>query len=211
LSVVERTAKLLGCRLALRSAAGCGTRFSIVLDQRIAALAEQVSPAERRAEVFADLTGVRVLLLEDDNAARVAAQALLESWGCVVFTAASVQQACAVVQAEGVPDIVVSDYHLGGGDSGLNAIAAVREVAQYRVHACLMSGDTDVAVRRTARSAGLTLSRNPCVQPSCAACCAFAHHRAPAVRVCRIRTSGSRVVPIRPEAITAWVRFWTSK
>jgi signal transduction histidine kinase len=165
LSIVERTAKLLDCRLELRSAAGCGTRFSIILNQRIAAVAEQVSPAERRAEVFADLAGVRVLLLEDDNAARLAARALLESWGCMVFAAATAQQACAVVQSEGIPDIIVSDYHLGGGDNGLHAIAVVRDLAQYRVHACLMSGDTDVVVQQNAKSAGLTLLQKP-VRPA---------------------------------------------
>jgi signal transduction histidine kinase/ActR/RegA family two-component response regulator len=165
LSIVERTAKLLGCQMELRSAAGCGTRFSIVLEQRIAAVQEQVGPVERRAEVFADLVDVRVLLLEDDSAARLAAVTLLESWGCAVFSASTTQQACAVVHAEGVPDIIVSDYHLGGGDSGLQAIAAVRGLAQRRVHACLMSGDTDIVLQQNAKSAGLTLLQKP-VRPA---------------------------------------------
>jgi signal transduction histidine kinase len=165
LSIVERTAKLLGCHMELRSAVGCGTRFSIVLDQRIAAVEEQVGPTERRAEVFADLAAVRVLLLEDDSAARLAAVALLESWGCEVLAAATAQQACAVVQAEGVPDIIVSDYHLGAGDSGLQAIADVRSLAQRRVHACLMSGDTDPVVQQSAKAAGLTLLQKP-VRPA---------------------------------------------
>jgi CheY-like chemotaxis protein len=165
LSIVERTAKLLGCHMELRSAAGCGTRFSIVLEQRIAAVQEQVGPVERRAEVFADLADVRVLLLEDDSAARLAAVTLLESWGCAVFSASTTQQACAVVHTEGVPDIIVSDYHLGGGDSGLQAIAAVRGLAQRRVHACLMSGDTDIVLQQNAKSAGLTLLQKP-VRPA---------------------------------------------
>jgi CheY-like chemotaxis protein/anti-sigma regulatory factor (Ser/Thr protein kinase) len=165
LNIVQRTARLLGGRVSLRSAVGCGTRFSVVLPQRIPAPSEPMLPTAPMAGSVTDLVGVSVLIMEDDNAARLAVCELLQSWKCVVVAAGSADAARDLVRDGLVPDVIVSDYQLGAGDDGLQAIASLRALVGRDVPACLMSGSTAPALQAAAKNAGLTLLHKP-VRPA---------------------------------------------
>lgn len=164
LNIVERSAQLLGHTVTLRSSLGCGTRFSITLPQVGASVATpQVMQVEVHAAVA--LKGLCVWVIEDDDFSRDAIQELLESWGCKVSVASTAEQAYAWMQHESAPDVIVSDYRLGEGDSGLSAIACLRALARRSIPACLMSGDTDAALMQAVKDAGLTLLHKP-VRPA---------------------------------------------
>lgn len=164
LSIVERSAKLLGHPLALRSALGRGTRISITVPCVPAAL-QPTLVAQTELPVPADPVGQRVLIIEDDDFAREAMQELLDSWSYRVEAVSSIAQACAYLTKHGAPDIIVSDYRLGHGQNGLEAIAQLRRLAGREVPACLMSGDTDAQLMQAALAAGLTLLHKP-VRPA---------------------------------------------
>ncbi|OGB34571.1 MAG: hypothetical protein A3F78_01480 [Burkholderiales bacterium RIFCSPLOWO2_12_FULL_61_40] len=164
LNIVERSARLLGHTVALRSSLGCGTRFSITLPLVAAPeAAPSVVPVE--VHVTVALKGLRVWVIEDDEFSREAIQELLESWGCSVCVASTAEQAYARMQHASAPDVIVSDYRLGGGDSGLSAIACLRALAGRSIPACLMSGDTDAALMQAVKDSGLTLLHKP-VRPA---------------------------------------------
>lgn len=164
LSIVERSARLLGHTLGLRSNVGCGTRFSISVPIAMAPSEALDRRIDDRGELLG-LEGLRVLVVEDDAMARDAIEALLLAWGCRVCAALSVEQAVNVVQAGFSPDVIVSDYRLGDAGNGLTAIATLRGIAGREVTACLMSGDTDGVFMQAARNAGLTLLHKP-VRPA---------------------------------------------
>jgi CheY-like chemotaxis protein len=113
----------------------------------------------------ADLVGTQVMLLDDDSFALETLRELLTSWGCGVHTAANMTEAAALLPQIAPPDVLVSDYRLAGGDTGIQAIAAVREAAQRNIPAFLLSGDTNEAVVQSAREAGLVLLHKP-VRPA---------------------------------------------
>lgn len=160
LSIVERGAKLLGHGLGLRSALGCGTRFSITVPIAAApepaprAASSQVGPSE-------GLVGVRVLVIEDDALALDATRILLQSWACQVLAAADLEQARQALLGGFVPQLLVSDYRLGGSDNGIAAIASVRAMAGFAVPACLISGDADAQLIDAASEARLALLHKP--------------------------------------------------
>ncbi|MDZ7920621.1 ATP-binding protein [Rhodoferax sp.] len=164
LNIVERTAQLLGHSITLRSALGCGTRFSIHLPvaQAVDASAALVSVDPQG---LGGVEGMRVLVIEDDGFALEAIRDLLSSWGCVVNAAATVAQALDFVNAYAAPDVVLSDFRLGEARNGLDVIAMVRAHARRDIPACLMSGDTDAGLIQAARDAGLTLLHKP-VRPA---------------------------------------------
>jgi CheY-like chemotaxis protein len=64
---------------------------------------------------------------------------------------------------EARPDLIISDYHLADGQSGITAIAKLRE-AHGAIPAFVMSGDTAPERLRAARESGLHLLHKP-VQP----------------------------------------------
>ena len=164
LNIVQRTVHLLDHELTLASAPGCGTRFRL----RVAlAHANAQMPVEegREAPLFDELNNLNVLIVEDDVLAREGLVALLASWGAQVRQAESIEGALADVSLNGAPDFVMSDFRLRGGDNGIDCIMQLRAVAGHEVAACLISGNTDVALIQEAKTKGLTLLHKP-VRPA---------------------------------------------
>ena len=162
LNIVERTAHLLGHSFTLRSSLGQGTRFTLEVPL---ARADAAPPEPVQAPAITRLNGLAVMVIEDDALAAEGLVGLLASWGCTVLAAGGQQQALAHMAQSGVPDVIVSDYRLRGGDNGIAAIDALRIAAGHSIAACLMSGDTDQALITQARQAGLTLLHKP-VRPA---------------------------------------------
>jgi PAS domain S-box-containing protein len=73
------------------------------------------------------LRGVRVLVVDDEEDARVLMRVILEQSGAVVTTASSVDEALAAMRAE-VPDVLVSDIGMPG-QTGYDLIRRVRALA----------------------------------------------------------------------------------
>lgn len=163
LSIVKRSAELLGHKIELKSMPGRGARFSITLPR-----AEQPDAVPSVVPLVAselDMAGMHILVVEDDPMAMHAVVSLLLSWGCDVSTAANAEEACRLVMEGAHPDVVLSDYRLEGEINGLETIQLLRARSGLPLAACLMSGDTDAALMQSVRRHGLTLLHKP-VRPA---------------------------------------------
>jgi CheY-like chemotaxis protein len=164
LSIVERSCKLLNHGIALRSKLGCGSTFTLTLP-----LAEpEAAPADsgpQEGVARSELAGMHVLLIEDDVLGRAALAGLLQSWACSVVEAGSASHALACWDAQRPPDFIVSDYRLLGADNGVDAVRQLRQIAGHEIPACVISGDTDAAVKDQIHDAGLLLLQKP-VKPA---------------------------------------------
>lgn len=164
LNIVDRTARLLGHPLQLCSRPGRGTRFRIEVP-----LASPGSPDALPAAIEAlpldDVGGLRVLVIEDDRQSAQALRGLLDSWGCVVAVVEGLQGALTTVGGGFEPDLVLSDFRLRAGETGLRTLQRLRDALQRPIPACLMSGDTDPQLIQACRDAGLPLLHKP-VRPA---------------------------------------------
>lgn len=165
LNIVDRTARLLGHPLELCSVPGHGTRFRLALPlvppgdlQALMAASEQTQPAD-------DVQGLRILVIEDDRQSAQALRGLLDSWGCVVAVVEGLQGALTVLAGGFVPDLVLSDFRLRAGETGMQTLQSLRMQLQRPLPACLMSGDTDPELIQSCREAGLPLLHKP-VRPA---------------------------------------------
>ncbi len=147
LSIVERSCRLLNHSLALRSSPGRGSCFSVTLPL---ASAHPANARENSGELSArdGLDGLNVLLIEDDELGRVGLAGLLTSWGCRVLIAEGTAAACELYRHESACDIIISDYRLGGGINGIEAVQRLKTVTGRATAACLISGDTDASWRK---------------------------------------------------------------
>lgn len=102
-----------------------------------------------------------VLILDDDPAIRDTTRLLLKVEGYRVLTAATVAEA--VEAAREHPDIglLVTDYHLGNDETGIQAITAMRELLGPGLKAALVTGDTSSAMRDLERDAHPRLVSKP--------------------------------------------------
>lgn len=164
LNIVDRTARLLGHPLQLCSVPGRGTRFRIELplaqpgDLQSLLVAADPLPVD-------DVRGLRILVIEDDRQSAQALRGLLDSWGCVVAVVEGLQGALTVVDGGFVPDLVLSDFRLRAGESGMQTLEHLRTTLVRALPACLMSGDTDPELIQSCREAGLPLLHKP-VRPA---------------------------------------------
>jgi CheY-like chemotaxis protein len=148
LSIVSRIVKLLGLHLDVQSTPGKGSIFALQLPAAEAAKnAMADATAAGTAGSAAQRAGKHILLVEDDAGVRNATRLLLKAEGYQVAVSSSVAEA--VQQARAMPaiDLILSDYHLAGGETGVQAVRAVRELRNRTIRAVMMSGDTSSAIK----------------------------------------------------------------
>ncbi len=148
LSIVRGYARLLRCPLKVRSRLGSGSVFSFEVP-----LGSTIAEAEtRRADASAGTSWkpkeCRILLIEDDVQALEAMQKLLGVWGMQVIGARSGGEAAAILaQNNFAPDIVITDYRLRGGETGLTAIDLITPMIGENIPVIFVTGDALPEVR----------------------------------------------------------------
>lgn len=142
LAIVRRLARMLGHEVAVRSRLGRGSCFQVAMPAAPAtAPATVAAPVGGRAG-----NGVTVLVIDDEAMLREGFRDLLESWGFSVVVAGSEEEAVAAIAARDLsPGLILADYRLRGGETGIGAIARIRRVTGRHVPAVLVTGDTDPA------------------------------------------------------------------
>jgi PAS domain S-box-containing protein len=145
LSIVQRLVSLLDARLDVHSEVGKGSQFALSLPacERVASPTHQIKP--ERPEHVAH-SEARILLVEDDAAVRNATRMLLKSDGYQVIAVSSAADALEHVAHDPRVDLLVTDYHLADGETGTEAIAALRRALDRPLKAVLITGDTSSAI-----------------------------------------------------------------
>ena len=140
LSIVKRTAELLGCSVDVTSSPGKGSSFIVEVPE------STVSRIETKAVEQPSVSGAnggRILIVDDEPTVVDATSMLLEMEGFDVSSAASIDEVKARIDDfTTAPDLLITDYHLRSGETGLEAIRAVRERFDTDVPVILLSGDT---------------------------------------------------------------------
>jgi two-component system, chemotaxis family, CheB/CheR fusion protein len=148
LAIVQRLGDLLGHAVDVRSRQGMGSAFTIEV-----ALAPEGAPlapngGEREPALVASRTG-SILIVEDDPALRGALELLLRSEGHRTAAAADGEAAIALVARKDVqPDLVVVDYNLPRGLTGLQVMARLRDMLGHDVPALILTGDISTETLR---------------------------------------------------------------
>jgi signal transduction histidine kinase/CheY-like chemotaxis protein len=167
LAIVRELCGLLNIRLRMRSVVGKGTVF--VLEIPIAEDSVlQVQPIPTKASQVDCVKGSFVILIDDDNLSRDATVATLKSFGCRVVSAPSGMDAIAMLQGqEFEPNIIVADYRLLDGESGLSAIQVVTDNLKalygdsFEIPAFLISGDIAPDELARVHDSGYTMLHKP--------------------------------------------------
>ena len=165
LSIVRRACQQLGHEVALDSALGHGSRFRV----RLPLIADVRTPPEALPELSvrripvttADFVGRRILVVENDPAMRAAFGMLLGAWGMEVAEVAGVAEALAAVREGAVPDLVLTDDRLDEQETGIHAIAAIRDDLGEPVPAAIVSAEGAEAIRRLADPLGVPVLEKP--------------------------------------------------
>jgi signal transduction histidine kinase len=162
LAIVRRLTQLLGHSLSLRSRPGRGSVFSVTVERCEPQATPPEGPAERAP---GNLSGTRILIVDDDPLALTSLDSLLASWGCEVTAAASLDDALALLDPTAPPDVLITDYRLQGHQTGLEVIDQIAGRTGYRMRCILITGDTGTETINKARAAELPMLHKP-VRPA---------------------------------------------
>lgn len=141
LSIVQRLAHLLGHQLSLISRSGFGSCFRIEVPEG-APLPQQKGESLTHEERGYSLQGAVVLVVDDDPDVLTATRDLLAGWKCAVLTAGSLEDAVSVAAGEEI-DVIVADYSLADGHTGLDVIEALNGEGGRQSEAVIVTGDVD--------------------------------------------------------------------
>lgn len=151
LAVVAKTATLLGLEVRVRSRLGKGSMFAVEIP-----LGAEPQPTVARRYVHRPL---RIAFVEDNPRVAHALAYSLRHFGHQVAVGSTAAVALAALDA--APDIVLADYRLGGGQTGLDVVAEFRARYGAGLPALLVTSDTGLDLARAAALAGVRVLHKP--------------------------------------------------
>ncbi len=108
------------------------------------------------------MRGAYVLVLEDDHDARRAFQDLLDDWGVLYSSGATLEEVLRENESSelGV-DAIVSDYRLPGARNGAECVVELRRALDIDAPAIIVTGEADLAPIRRSLPRRTTLLQKP--------------------------------------------------
>jgi signal transduction histidine kinase/ActR/RegA family two-component response regulator len=161
LAIVDRLCRLLGHPIEVKSTVGKGSAFAVTVP---------LAPADKRAIEASIVPRAQpslasdklVLVIDDDPLVLEGMSGIFRKWGCRVITADSDSKALkAAAERDDLPDLIISDYHLANGRTGIETIEWLRGELSAPIPAFLISGDTDPATLHEAKVKGFHLLHKP--------------------------------------------------
>ena len=168
LSIVDRLARLLGHAVHMRSVEGRGSLFEIRLPMSSES-SQSFRPTSARASfwgsgpVVAPRWQGRVVVIDDDSLVLAGLQAICEAWGCPIVAASGLDAAWLVLgqNSEPPPCLILADYRLNEGRTGVDAIVQLRERLGWPVPGLVMTGETIDFLAEDCHRLGLAVIQKP--------------------------------------------------
>lgn len=158
LAIVQQLAQLLDHRVDVRSIPGKGSVFTVEVPFAGRARSEPPRAADEATPSAASKASI--LFVDDDPAILTGMRLLMQESGFEVATAASGEEAMARLQGR-APDILISDFRLPQGESGVDVAQRVRERSRSDLPVIILTGDTSAQDLETTALEPCRILRKP--------------------------------------------------
>ena len=166
LSIVQRAAEALGHHVDLCSRVGHGSRFAVTVPYLGTIDSVAPSPAHPGEADAYGFASIKVFVIDNDDAVLEAMNALLARWSCETRVSRGQGDLQSLLGSPGFrPDIVLADFHLDRGASGLDVVAELRRSLGVEIPVIVITADHSPGVAEAVRSADCELLCKP-VKPA---------------------------------------------
>jgi len=116
-----------------------------------------------RAFKTADMTlSASVLIIDDDPIVREGLEMVLQDWGLSVLSAGSLLDADRAIRTAVDPvDLIIADYHLADGPSGLDGLDQLVQCSRNAPACLVITGSTDREALRRIEASGVPRLHKP--------------------------------------------------
>jgi signal transduction histidine kinase len=161
LAIVDRLCRLLDHSIELISILGKGSRFTIVVPMA-AVRCKDVEAATSPQDAGDPVGGKVIVVLDDAPLVLQGMGGLLRNWGFCAVTAESYDAALAqLADRSQRPDLIIADYHLPDGKTGIEVIELMRDAFSAPIPAFIISGDAHPEQLRQAQAKDYLLLHKP--------------------------------------------------
>ena len=163
LAIVKRLAALLHAPLAVASHSGRGSVFKIQMPAAARQIEKPLFQTQSVSSgVFRALTGLHVLVIDDEADVRESTTAALRLYGLQVEVADGLARACEIASRLGDQlGAVITDYRLCNGKDGIEVAQTLNNLLGRTIPTLLITGDTAPDRVRHAEISGLTVLYKP--------------------------------------------------
>ena len=165
LSISERLAAILNHPIQLRSNYGKGSVFHILLKRAKIPEKQILANPLPSTNLDTTLTNISALCVDNEIQITDAMGLLLKRWGCKVKTAHAESEIDELLKTGFIPEILIVDYQLDAGKTGIEFIQAVRTKTGVEIPAIIVTADHSQKVEKEIKSYGLKLLHKP-VKPA---------------------------------------------
>ena len=161
LAIVKRLADLLDHDIRVESDIGKGSRFTVSMPM-VESPGDHDDEDDQFQHPHPDAASGLIILIEDDVNVANAWGLLLEAEGYRVATAASATEAQALIKhLDDAPSLIVSDFHLADGSTGIEAVTDIRNHYALDIPAFIVTGDTSKIVKEAQTVENCTILNKP--------------------------------------------------
>ena len=160
LAIVRRLAEALDHQVSVYSRLGRGSLFEIAVP--ISADLPALQESAKDDVPINDLSGLLILVVDDEIEVLLAMEALLSAWGCFALLARSIPEALSRLAAcERFPDALLTDHAVADGVSSFEIIEAVRAEVPIEMRIAVVSGEANSALEKQITAAGWGFMSKP--------------------------------------------------
>lgn len=166
LSIVKRMSEALQHPLDLSSRIGLGTRFALTVPKSTVSASAGKPAYDVAAPVTYGRLDIPIVIIDNDLAVLEAMHSLLIRWGGDVRLARDFEDIAEIMSDPTFkPAIILADYHLDEGASGLDAVRQIRELKGNDIPAILITADRTSETTDAAKASGCEVLHKP-VKPA---------------------------------------------
>ncbi|OZG72538.1 histidine kinase [Hahella sp. CCB-MM4] len=163
LAIVDRICRMLDYRVEVKSILGKGSMFSVTLPV-VSKPVESLASPKKVSRSLGSLEGTVVFCIDNEPVILEGMRALLEGWGCTVFTASNPNEAVTTCMAN-PPEIILADYQLDEGDNGLDTMDMLRRSLARNLPGILITAVNNDEVKMEVKQRGYQILHKP-VKPA---------------------------------------------
>jgi CheY-like chemotaxis protein/anti-sigma regulatory factor (Ser/Thr protein kinase) len=190
LAIVQRLCELSGATISVQSEVGVGTTFTVRFPELTQSAAHAHTPKQQaRSEPVVSLAGRRIIVIDDEIDIQKSMTQLLRLWGAVAQSAGSPEAALKLFEAQGAPDLLITDLRLGDNENGAElALRLQRRFGSFP--ALVTTGEISPEALKFTTDHGLGLLHKPITEEELR------------------RTINQLIEPAPPAAATATTAAW---